>query len=124
MSIISTQQFRILGLLAERIEMSRIDLQEKTGIATGTYDLHMSDLRDRELVHTQAKGRLPSTVSITMAGQRALAAHIRYNSTVYSEERVKPAGINLMTQDKYVPSKKMYFRNDGHGQMRSRGIGA
>jgi len=112
-TIITTNQSKMLTILSRCDTASRKDLQAETSIPNGTYDDHMADLKERELVTIQPMGRYPSRISITMAGQRALDDHNRHWTMYNSPDRAAPSRINLMTQPVYAPSKSAYYRNDG-----------
>ncbi len=121
MSIITTQQYKMLTILSRCDTASRQDLQAETSIPNGTYDIHMGDLKEREFVTIQPMGRYPSRISITMAGQRALDDHNRHWNMFHSPDRAAPSRINIFAQPVYVPSKNLYFRNKGNAHIASKG---
>ncbi len=118
--IINHFQAALLTHLESVVDCNRKSLQQESGVTNGSYERQMRDLKERELVwQTEPQGMIPSRISITMRGLRAIKDHRDHLSRPVV---APPAKTNLMKQPQYEPSKQAYYRNNGNSQIPSRGF--
>lgn len=119
--IINQPQAALLTVLAVA-DSDKSSLIKQSGIFRHLFWRDMPDLR--ELVEWyQTHRKFPAMYSITIAGRRALADHIKHQEMLAREpEKAQPARRNLFELPVWVPPKNGYVRNNGNTQFPSRGM--
>jgi len=114
--IINQQQSAILEHLATSDATTNAEIYPAIGLKQWTYEIQMTDLRERSLVSWERFGRNPQLhFAITETGLKAL-------SDYKARSQITPsAKINLMKRDPYKPSHSTYFRNNGNTHIPSLG---
>ena len=121
--IINQPQAALLTVLAVN-DSDKSNLIKQSGIYRHLFWRDMPELRERGLVEWyQTHSKCPAMYSITMAGRRALADHIKHQEMLAREpEKAQPARRNLFELPVLVPPKNGYVRNNGNAHILSRGF--
>lgn len=114
--IINQQQSAILEHLVTSEATTNAEIYPAIGLKQWTYEIQMTDLRERALVSWTRCGRNPQLhFAITATGVKAL-------SDYKARSQITPsAKINLMKREKYKPKQSTYYRNNGNTHIPSLG---
>ena len=116
--IINQQQSAILEHLATSEDTTNAEIYTAIGLKQWTYEIQMTDLRERALVSWERFGRNPQLhFAITAPGLKALSDYKDRSKLTYSSK------VNLMAADypQYRPKQSTYYRNNGHSNIPSLG---
>ncbi len=121
--IINGHQAAFLSELAA-CDSDKSRLIRVCGVVKAVFMRNMPDLRERGLVETYlVHKKCALQYSITMAGRRALADHIKHHKMLARQlEKAQPARRNLFEFPVWVPPRQVPTRNDGNRHIASVGV--
>jgi len=121
--IINARQAEILGVLVTCESANADKLLQASGMGRSTLSREVSDLRERELVHSQRGGHHRTLVYVaTVDGRLALQAYSRQCAPqAAGPDAAKKSTISFFG-DPYVPPTTAYYRNNGNVHIASRGL--
>ncbi len=124
-AIINFDQAQILRFLETTVDATNEWIRTQTQIMPSAYHRNVTDLRERELInsHRPMSNKVPMRHKITDAGRLALDDYIAHNGTQSAKSKVAPAKVDKLSGTYYTPTN-VYYRNNGHTHLPSRGIGA